>query len=182
MSLTTHNPHAHSYAVWCFIIYSFLLLFWSYTPTGDEDDINHVNSNPTSYAVNHIDDDSSMHRELHDGMSPPPRPSVSRTHDSQSTHGVNNGDNNDGGGGAAALVDEAPLSGKTIYQQLVSFEFVFLVAFASIQMLRSTAYIGFNDEVLAHYGDDVTCNGWYVKKKNIVIICCFFFLFFVCEW
>mmetsp|Transcript_7524 Transcript_7524/g.19396 ORF Transcript_7524/g.19396 Transcript_7524/m.19396 type:complete len:525 (+) Transcript_7524:421-1995(+) len=82
------------------------------------------------------------------------------------------GDGDADSGGPTAppvLADDAPLAHWTIYEQLWSFEFRFLVAFGSVQMLRANAYIGFNDALLAHDGDDVVCHGWYTSVFGWVL-------------
>ena len=61
---------------------------------------------------------------------------------------------------------------RSITQQLRSFEFVFILIFASIQQLRANTYIGLNDQVLFYYGDDGTYIGifGYMLPAGVLMI------------
>jgi hypothetical protein len=56
----------------------------------------------------------------------------------------------------------------TVFQQLQSFEYIFIVVFCSIQQLRANTYIGLNDEVLIRMGDT---NGHYINIFSYALPC-----------
>eukprot|EP00035_Acanthoeca_spectabilis_P039819 m.65318 g.65318 ORF g.65318 m.65318 type:complete len:498 (+) comp9752_c0_seq2:643-2136(+) len=140
------------YAVFCAVLYCLVLLFWSitgFTPPGEEQ----------TGRVDPDDDD-----QLIDGVW---TGSIQERKQLQLVVGSEGPVDNPPQGTAANNEGEAAhghdLTQKGIWTQVMSFEFMFLIAFGSIQMLRANAYIGFNDELLARYGDDVSCHGWYTS-------------------
>lgn len=62
----------------------------------------------------------------------------------------------------------SPMWDLTIFQQLQSFEYIFIVVFCSIQQLRANTYIGLNDEVLIRMGDT---NGHYINVFSYALPC-----------
>ncbi len=80
------------------------------------------------------------------------------------------GDEDDDYNDAPAVNEEPPalapdgvaenMHARSVLRQLRSFEFVFIVIFASIQQLRANFYIGNNNELLHRYGDH---DGWYTR-------------------
>jgi hypothetical protein len=179
--LPHHCGSIFRYAVWCAIVYGFLLLFWSCTPEmqgADEDGTRSISNGD-------IDDDGvtdpawagsiQEQKQLRvvggdDGLDDDPINNAIR-----GSSGTANGADDAAG---KAAPDETDLTQKGVWAQLKSWEFFFLVLFGSTQMLRANAYIGFNDELLAHYGDDVACNGWCVTQR---VDRCRAPLFFVCD-
>lgn len=147
------HEHEHRYAVFCAVLYCLVLLFWSitgFTPPGEEQ----------TGRVDPDDDD-----QLIDGVW---TGSIQERKQLQLVVGSEGPVDNPPQGTAANNEGEAAhghdLTQKGIWTQVMSFEFMFLIAFGSTQMLRANAYIGFNDELLARYGDDVSCHGWWVPR------------------
>lgn len=67
------------------------------------------------------------------------------------------------------------LSQFSIGKQLRSYEFMFGLIFASVQILRTNVYIGTNNKLLENYGDDQD-GFWYTKLFSLVLPLGFLFI------